>query len=389
LYTRDEQQSLANQRSEALRIVKVDGRGALNDFIRLPWSIYRDDPVWVPPLLFERRQHLSPRNPYFEHARYCSWIVYRGSKTVGRISAQIDELHLKRYQDATGFFGMLEAEDDFNVFGALMNTAELWLRDQGMRRISGPFNLSINQECGLLVDGFGKPPVVMMGHAPSYYGTRLEEQEYTKIKDLLAFFVKAEFKLSPAMQAIIRRYKKRIRIRHIRYSHLEDELQIIRDIYEDAWSQNWGFIPFTEKEFHHLGRNLKQLVPEDFVQIGEIDGQPAAMIVGFPDINEAIGDLNGRLLPFGWLKLLWRLKVRFPKKARVPLMGVRKKFQKSLLGAALAVMIIEAIHAQGLRRGVQQVEFSWILEDNMAVRNIVENLGAKVYKTYRIYSKTL
>jgi hypothetical protein len=191
------------------------------------------------------------------------------------------------------------------------------------------------------------------------------------------------------METIIRRNEKRIRIRKIRYSHLEDELQIIRDIYEDAWSQNWGFVPFTEKEFHHLGRNLKQLVPADFVQIGEIDGQPAAMIVGFPDINEAIRDLNGRLLPFGWLKLLWRLKVRFPKKARVPLMGLRKKFQKSRLGATLAVMIIEAIHAQGLRRGVQKVELSWILEDNMGMRNIVENIGAKVYKTYRIYSKTL
>jgi hypothetical protein len=296
---------------------------------------------------------------------------------------------LQRYQDATGFFGMLEAEDDPKVFGALMNTAETWLSDQGMRRISGPFNLSINQECGLLVDGFETPPVVMMGHAPSYYGTRLEEQEYSKIKDLLAFLVNIDFKLSPAMQAIIRRHKKHVRTRQIRYSHLEDELQIIRDIYEDAWSKNWGFIPFTEQEFRHLGRDLKQLVPPDFVQIAEIDGQPAAMIVCFPDINEAIRDLNGRLLPFGWLKLLWRLKVRFPKTTRVALMGVRKEFQKSRLGAALALMIIEAIRTHAVRRGVQLVELSWILEDNKGIRNIVENIGAKVYKTYRIYSKAL
>jgi hypothetical protein len=207
-----------------LRIVKVVGRGTLNDFIRLPWSIYRDDPVWVPPLLLERRQHLSSSNPYFEHARCCFWIVYRGSKAVGRISAQIDELHLQRYQDATGFFGMLEAEDDPKVFGALMNTAETWLSDQGLRRISGPFNLSINQECGLLVDGVETPPVVMMGHAPSYYGTRLVEQEYSQIKDLLAYLVNIDFKLSPAMQAIIRRHKKHVYTRQIRYSHLEEKI---------------------------------------------------------------------------------------------------------------------------------------------------------------------
>jgi GNAT superfamily N-acetyltransferase len=378
-----------NQLTGALQIVEVDGRATLNDFIRLPWSIYRDDPVWVPPLLFERRRHLSPSNPYFEHARCRFWIVYRGSKAVGRISAQVDELHLQRYQDGTGFFGMLEAEDDFDVFRVLMKTAETWLRDQGMRRICGPFNLSINQECGLLVDGFETPPVIMMGHAPLYYGTRLEEQQYSKMKDLLAYLLNIDYRLPPAMQAIIRRNKKRIRTRQARYSQPEEELQIIRDIYEDAWSQNWGFIPFTEKEFRDMGRDLKQLVPADFVQIAEINGQPVAMIIGFPDINEAIRDLNGRLLPFGWLKLLWRLKVRFPKTTRVALMGVRKEFQKSRLGAALALIIIEALRTHGRRHGVQQADISWILEDNMGMRNIVENIGAKIYKTYRIYGKAL
>ena len=170
-----------------LRVVPVEGRLGLRQFIRLPWSIYRDDPAWVPPLLMERHQHLSSRNPFFEHAKWKFWLAFRGATPVGRISAQIDQLHLKRYEDSTGFFGLLEAEDEAETFRVLMNTAETWLRDQGMRRVLGPFNLSINQECGLLVEGFDTPPMVMMGHARPYYSFRVEENGYKKAKDLLAY----------------------------------------------------------------------------------------------------------------------------------------------------------------------------------------------------------
>lgn len=378
-----------DQQNNRLYVKPVNKPSVLRRFIRLPWSIYRNDPVWVPPLLFERRQHLSPRNPYFEHAQYRSWIAYRGSNPVGRISAQIDQLHLERYQDATGFFGMLEAEDDPRIFGLLLNTAETWLRDQGMRRILGPFNLSINQECGLLVEGFDTPPVIMMGHAHPYYGARIEEHGYTKAKDVLAYLVDADFKLTSAMQALTKWAAHRVHIRQLRRSNVEEDLQILRNIFEDAWSQNWGFIPFTEKEFNHLGRDLKLLVPYDFVQIAEVEGVPAAFIAAFPNINEAIRDLNGRLLPFGWVKLLWRLKMSFPRIARVPLMGVRKDFQKSRLGAALALIIIEAVRDRAVRRGIEQAELSWILEDNKGMRNILDGIGGKVYKRYRIYSKQL
>ncbi len=156
-----------------LRVAKVEDRGALNEFIGLPWLLYADDPMWIPPLLIERRMHLSPKNPYFEHAEFCSWVIYRAGKTVGRISAQIDRLHIERYQDATGFFGMLESEDDIQIFQKLLATAENWLREQGMQRICGPFNLSINQELGLLVDGFDTPPSMMMGQARPYYADRI------------------------------------------------------------------------------------------------------------------------------------------------------------------------------------------------------------------------
>ncbi len=372
-----------------LQIVKVENRKALNDFIRVLWPLYKDDPAWVPPLMLERRMQLSPKNPYFEHATFSSWVAYRNGKPVGRISAQIDQLHLDRYQDATGFFGMLEAENDSETFQMLMDTAETWLRKKGMRRVMGPFNLSINQELGMLVDGFDTPPMVMMGHGHPYYAPRIEENGYRKEKDLLAYIIDSDFKPPPAMRAIMARAKNRIQTRSLRKSDFKEELKLIRDIFNDAWSQNWGFIPFTDPEFQHLGKDLKMLVADDLIAIAELDGEPAAFGVVLPNINEIIRDLNGRLLPFGWLKLLWRLKVKYPKTARVPLFGVRCKYHDSLLGAALAFSVITALQPPAIKHGIKQLELSWILEDNKGMRNILETFGCRVYKTYRIYGKNL
>jgi hypothetical protein len=373
----------------SVKIVKVEGRRALNDFIGLLWPLYQDDPVWIPPLILERRSQLAPKNPYFEHAAFNSWIAYRDGQPVGRISAQIDRLHLDRHQDGTGFFGMLEAEDSPETFQLLMQTAETWLRQKGMRRVAGPYNLSINQELGLLVDGFDTPPVMMMGHARPYYGGRIEANGYRKEKDLLAYIVDSSFAPPRAMQAIMARTKNRIRIRSLQKARLDQELRIIRDIFNDAWSQNWGFVPWTNAEFEHLAKDLKLLVEEDLVHIAEAEGEPAAFIVGLPNINEAIRDLNGRLLPFGWLKLLWRLKVKYPQTGRVPLMGVRCKYHDSMLGAALAFGVIAALQPALIRHGLQKMELSWILEDNMGMRNILEAISGRVYKTYRIYSKDI
>jgi GNAT superfamily N-acetyltransferase len=333
-------------------------------FIRVPWSVYGDDPTWVPHLLAERREHFSPRNPYFAHARCCFWLAYRGTRPVGRISAQIDELHEERYRDATGFFGFLEAENEAGTFHELLSTAEVWLRDQRMLRIRGPFNFSINQECGLLT-------------AEGYQG----------VKDLLAYRLSTHFTPPEFMKAVLNKAAGRARVRPLRRSRLNEDLQIIADIFEDAWSTNWGFIPFTEDEVRHLGYNLRLLVDDGAVQIAEVDGLPAAMIVALPNLNEVIRDLQGRLLPFGWLKILWRLKVKSPKTARVVLMGVRKRFQRSPLGAALVFLLIDAVRDYGIRRGVQEVELSWILEDNMPMRNILTMIGGVPYKRYRIYEK--
>ena len=377
------------QSVESLQVVKVEGKSALNDFIRLPWSLYMDDPMWVPPLMIERRQHLSQKNPYFEHAKFCCWMTYRSGKPVGRISAQIDQLHIDRYRDATGFFGMLESEDDDLTFRTLLNTAERWLRRQGMKRISGPFNLSINQELGLLVDGFGTPPSMMMGHARPYYADRIEENGYYKEKDLLAYIINSDFKMTAAARRIMARTKDRIQIRKLKKSSFLSELEIMRSIFNDAWSQNWGFLPWTQREFEHLGKDLKMLADEELVKIAEVDGKPAAFIVLLPNVNEIIQDLNGRLLPFGWLKMLWRLKVKYPKSARIPLMGVRSQYHDSLMGASLAFSVIAGILQPGLKRGIKFAELSWILEDNMGMRKIIEAINGRVYKTYRIYGKQL
>ena len=384
-----EQHPPRNKNSRPLTIVKVENRATLNEFIRLLWPLYKDDPAWVPPLMLERRMQLAPKSPYFEHAELSSWIAYRDQTPVGRISAQIDQLHLNAYRDATGFFGMLESENNPETFQSLMETAEDWLRTRGMRRVAGPYNLSINQEVGLLVEGFETPPVVMMGHALPYYAERIEENGYRKEKDLLAYMLDADFAHPPAMQAIMARARKRVKTRFLRKSDFKGELNLIRDIFNDAWSQNWGFIPFTDTEFQHLGKDLKMLVAEDLIAFAEVDGEPAAFGVVLPNINEIIRDLNGRLLPFGWLKLLWRLKVKYPKTARVPLFGVRCKYHDSMLGAALAFSVITAVQPPAVKHGIKELELSWILEDNKGMRNIVEAISGRAYKIYRIYSKQL
>ena len=372
-----------------LQVNPVNNRHEQRLFIRLPWSIYADDPEWIPPLILERKEHLSPRNPYFEHARYQSWIAYRDGNPVGRISAQIDQLHLDRCSEKEGFFGMIEAEDNAETFSALFQTAESWLRDHGMHRVMGPYNLSINQEVGLLVDGFGTPPFMMMGHAWPYYATRIEENGYEKIKDLFAYIIDSFIEVPATMQRIVKRAKKRVTIRSLHKSNFDEDIKIIGDIFNDAWSENWGFLPYTEAEFNQLAKDFKLVLDFELVKIAEVDGKPAAFMVVVPNINEAIRDLNGRLFPIGWLKLLWRLKVRFPQTARLPFMGVRKQYHDSILGAALAFMVIHAAHAPALKRGVKKTELSWILEDNYAIRNIIESIGGTIHKTYRIYSKDL
>jgi GNAT superfamily N-acetyltransferase len=373
-----------------LEIRAVESKADLKTFIQVPWTIYRDDDNWIPPLIAERKQAFSSKNPFFRHARWQAWTAWRNDRPVGRISAQIDKLHLKWNDPETGFFGLIEAIDDPDVFSALFEAAETWLRDNGMTAVIGPFNLGINQELGLLVEGFDTPPYIMMGHALPCYHARITSLGYEKAQDLLAYGLgKEAFALPEKVKHLLIRQRDKMRLRQVDRKQTPAELERMRDVFNDAWSGNWGFVPFTKEEFAVVGKELFTIVPPDFTWIAEVDGAPAAFIVLLPNVNEAIADLDGRLLPFGWLRLLWRLKVRCPKTGRIALMGVRQTYQHTRLGPALAFLLIQALYEPATRRGMQQAEMSWILEQNQAMRNIVKKVGGRVTKRYRIYRKSL
>ncbi len=378
--------------SAPVSLEPVVDRATMSRFLALPWVVQGDDPNWVPPLLFERRQHLDPRkNPYFENAEVAYWLAMRGTAPLGRISGQVNRTHLQIHDDATGHFGFLEAVDDPAVFAALLGTMEDWLRARGLRRVVGPFSLSINDESGLLVEGFDSPPFIMMGHAPPYYGPRLEEQGYRKAKDLIAYAYDLTAELPPQTAGFLKKLERKanVSIRPLDMARYEADLDIIAEIFNDAWAENWGYLPLSRSDTRHMAKNLKPLVAPEHVAIASVDGEPAAMAVTLPNVNEAIADLNGRLLPFGWAKLLWRLKVRAPKSARLPLMGVRRKYQDSPLGAALALGVVDTVRRHHRDLGTRHGELSWILEDNNRVRHLLDLLGAKPYQPYRLYEKDL
>ncbi|MDN5752614.1 MAG: N-acetyltransferase [Nitrosospira sp.] len=375
--------------STAVTVRPVTNRREMGVFIDVPWRIYADDPMWVPPLRLERRLHFSGFNPFFKHGEWQAWVAYRNNQPMGRISAQIDELHRQRYGADTGHFGLLECVDDAEVAAALVKTAEAWLFARHTRHVSGPFNLSINQECGVLVNGFDTPPMVMMPHSRKWYGRLLEEQGYRPLKDLLAYWVEVDHKVPRMMSTVIERFSGQVRLRTLRRNKFSEEMEILRDIFNDAWSENWGFVPFTEAEFAELGASLRLLVADDFIQIAEVDDVPAAFMVGIPNLNEVFARLDGRLFPFGWVRLIKHVKSEGFRTGRIPLMGVRKQFRNTPLGMSLAFMVIDAPRQSAISRGVQAVELSWILEDNKPMRTILASLGCREYKRYRIYGKTL
>jgi len=374
---------------DPVTIVSADHGRAARDFLHLPERIYADDPAWVAPLLIEQKERVFKNTPLFAHCEVARWIACRGGQPVGRITAQLDRLQPEGEGGKIGYFGMIEAVDDEAVFAALFGAAQDWLRGRGAAWMRGPYNLSINEEIGLLVENFDDPPYVMMGHAPRYYQTRLEEQGLVGVKDLLTYMVRPDFTAPQVMVKLAERASRKVHVRPFNRKAKLAEFAAIRDIFNDAWSDNWGFVPFTEEEFAETAKALALLVPDDYIQMAEIEGRPVAFIAAFPNINEVIGDLRGRLLPFGWAKLIWRLKVRGTRSTRVALMGVRKEHQYSRLGPTLAFLVIDAVRKQMSRRGVTDVEMGWILEDNDGMRHIIEAIGSTVYKRYRVYQKRL
>ena len=361
-------------------------------FLKVPFPIYAADKNWVAPLFLERLEHLSEKkNPYFEHAKAQLFIAEKEGRPVGRISAQIDQLHQERYHDACGQFGFLESVDEPAVFAALFRTAEDWLRQRGMKRVRGPFSFSINDEIGLLIDGFDTIPNMMMGHAPRYYQKRVEEQGWKKAKDVLAYEFDNLQGLPPTMRKLVDRMMASgdLTVRPLNKKDMATEIDIVMDIFNDAWADNWNFVPFTRAEVKMLATLFKMLLDPKAVQIAYWKGEPAAFCLAIANINEWFQGMNGRVFPLGWTKLLPRVLSGRSRSVRVPLMGVKKKFQDGAVGAGLALAAIRASSDHVISKGVVHGEYSWILEDNMRVRHILESMGSRVYKTYRIYEKAL
>ena len=373
-----------------IRIVKAHSKKQLKDFITVPNHLHKDEPQYRAQLDIERLDHLSNKNPYFKHATYALFIAYENDRLMGRISAQIDDLAQKENQPRLGHFGFLDAENE-NVLKSLLEHAENWLAENGVQIITGPYSLSINDEAGLLIGGFDSPPRMMMNYAPEWLGPALERHDYGKAKDLLAFTMPTDCGIPPAAQRIADKVltDSTIKIRALDKAHMERDLTTILDIFNDAWANNWGFIPMTEGEISHVAKNMKPLIQPGLVQIVEHEGKSAAMIVALPDLNEALDGLNGKLLPFGWAKLLWRLKVKRVNRVRVLLMGVRQEFQNGFLGSTLAVTLMTHLHDAMRTHGYKEAEMSWILEDNAPMIRLIESAGGHVYKRYRIYEKAL
>jgi len=361
-------------------------------FVDVPFNIYDASDNWSPPLRIERLEHITPgKNPYFEHAEVAMWIAYKDGEAVGRISAQICALHQKKFKDKMGQFGFVEFIDDPDVSKALLQTAEDWLKARGMTKISGPFSFSINEETGLLIDGFDTKPYMFMGHAKPYYQTHIEKYGFKKTQDMIAYDYHSDVGFPETASKLIERAKRSsgLSIRALNRKDFAGDLKIIRHIFNDAWSENWGFIPMTDAEVTMLGKNMKMLLKDYYVVIVEINGEPAAMGITLPNVNAMIDDLNGNLLPFGWLKFLMRLKLKSPESIRLPLMGILKKYQSTSLGAVLAMSVIEQVRTRHMAHGTHKAELSWILEDNMPMRRMIEMVGGKPYKTYRVYDKKI
>ena len=371
----------------AITIVPVDSAALKQRFIRLPARLHAGDPNWVTPLDMERNEALSPKhNPLFAHTDVQLWLAVRDGRDVGRISAQVN----RDATDGVGHFGMLAAENDAALIRTLFETAEAWLKARGMRESLGPFSLSINEETGLLIKGHDTPPMLMMGHDREYLAGHIEALGYAKAKDVFAYLSDITQPLPASIVNLMKRpLPQTFKLRHMDFKHYRRDIESISAIFNDAWAANWRFEPLTAADTDHLAKAMRPILNEKLVWFVDVDGEPAGFGVCLPNINEAIADLDGKLLPFGWAKLLWRLKVKGVKSARVPLMGVRRKYATGFVGAVLPFLIIDAMRNEARKLGYERAELSWILEDNMPMRRINEGLGSNPYKTYRVYRKAL
>jgi len=373
-----------------IKVRRVDTEQDRMTFIRFPWVIYKGDKYWVPPLIFDVRKNLNiHKNPFFKHAEMDLFLAEDDGKVVGRIAAIKNDNHNNFHKDKTGFFGFFETIDNSEVSDLLLDTACGWCRDKGLDEIRGPVNPSTNDECALLIDGFDSSPVFLMTYNPPHYKDKIESFGFEKAMDLYAYRIPKEVitdrKVMDKLERMAKLIKQRADIvtRTIDMKELTSEVRKIEEVYNSAWENNWGFVPLTTDEFDYMAESLKMVVDPNLVLFAEVNGKPAGFSLTLPDFNQVLKKMNGRLLPFGFIKLLlYKRKIDW---LRVIIMGVKPEYQKRGIDS---VFYLETIKG-GNTHHYKGAEISWVLEDNMAMRQTAEKLGARIYKTYRIYNKKL
>ncbi len=357
-------------------------------FIKFPWRIYKNDKNWVPPLIFDVRRNLTKTiNPFFKHADIALFLAYKNGELSGRIAAIVNENHNKFHNDKVGFFGYFECIDDYDVSDKLFEAAADFLKSKGMEVIRGPINLSTNDEVGLLIQGFDSPPVILMTYNPPYYIELIHNFGFTKAKDLYAYHVGESILSNTEVLNKLKRVSEIVRkrdnisFRILRIKEIKKELSLIKEVYNNAWKYNWGFVPMTDEEFDFVAHILRPLADPDLVYFAEVDGKPVGFSMALPDYNQVFKKMNGRLFPFGIFKMLInRKKING---IRLITMGIIHEYQKKGIEAVFIKDTIETCH----RKGISNAEISWVLEDNIPMVQTAVNLDAELYKIYRIYDK--
>jgi len=366
-----------------IKVTPVENKRQLDEFIKFPWKVYKGNPYWVPPLISERKKFLNPKeNPFFSHAKVRLFLAYKGKEPVGRIAAVIDRQYIDYYKENIGYFGLFETLKDYSIAVSLFDEVEKFLKENGMKGILGPMNLSTNHECGLLIDGFNFSPVVMMPYNPPYYQEYIERYGFKKAKDLYAYFVDFRKVDDDLFEKIKKKaFNKNFKVRHIKLDDPE-EAEKIKDVYNSAWSGNWGFVPLTKEEFSYMAKELRKVVIPDLALVAERDGKIVGFNLCIPDINQALKKINGRLFPFGIFKFLYySRKIRT---VRGLTLGIKKKY-RYILGPLLYSKIGEI----SKKKGYFNWEIGWVLEDNATINNVMDKLNAKLYKRYRVFIKEI
>lgn len=372
----------------SLEVGPVTSRRDRRSFLRLPWRIYRGRcPAWVPPLLADERRRLDRRrNPFFEHGEVQPFLARREGRPVGRVAAIENRLHNEFHGDRVGFFGLFECEDDEEAAGALLDRGAAWLRNRGLTSMRGPVTLSTNEIVGTLLDDFDDPPTVMMPYNPPYYPHLLEGWGLAKAKDLVAYYCRVADVLEErfdALDRVLSRSRQKLSARPLAMKRFAAEVDLIREIYNSAWERNWGFVPMTDTEVDHMARQLRPVIDPELALIGEIDGRPAGFALALPDVHQALRRIDGRLLPLGWVKLLWGMRRIY--RVRILTLGIRPEHRRSGLDS----LLYREVFRRARERGYDGGESSWILEDNRLMCRALEKMGFRRTKTYRVYERAL